>query len=143
MSLLNSPYTYYRSRGRASHQAKLTHCSKGTWVLDHNTIVFNPITQAQMPSGHGKKGAPFFGWLTLKGHPSQKKEKGAAPDNWARCRGSGHWAEARLAAEFGAHAKGDHEKLLRARALPRDGSIQRARHSPEDKSSNMSRTSNV
>ena len=32
-------------------------------------------TPTQMPSGHGKKRARFFGWLTLKGHPSQKKEK--------------------------------------------------------------------
>ena len=29
----------------------------------------------QMPSGQGKKRASFSGWLTLKGNPSQKKEK--------------------------------------------------------------------
>ena len=30
-----------------------------------------PHIHAQMPCGHGKKRAPFFGWLSLKGNPSQ------------------------------------------------------------------------
>ena len=42
------------------------------------------LIYAQMPSGHGKARASFFGWLSLKGNPFQKQwKKGRNPlGNW-------------------------------------------------------------
>ena len=34
------------------------------------------------PVAMGKTGHPSCSWLTLKGHPSPKKEKGAPLTNW-------------------------------------------------------------
>ena len=44
----------------------------------------NTKQHSQMPSGHGKKRASFFGRLSLKGNPSPERDEKRAPlGNWA------------------------------------------------------------
>ena len=66
-----------------------------------------------MPSGIGKKGAPFLGWLTSKGHPSpqkKRKEKKEEAPHWAT--GDSSLRQALQHVVLGSQRQ-DHKDLLR------------------------------